>query len=356
MDKNGSLQVIDIEKELKKLWDENEHEKKVKACLFTLIVYVREGQRGDTIRQITQSIIQEFPCRMISIFERSSLKDHLSTEVSQYTSLEGGVLIASDQISITASPNYLERIPFIVTPEIVPDLPVYIIWGADLQNCPLLKAFEKLATKIIFDADCSPPLPSYSKTIYEKIGKVPYELQDFHWALSGGWRECLFQGFNNEEGVRFLGSIESVHIVFNDIETNTGLLNDTLAWYVQAWLASSLNWKLKSCRFSERKAEYTSLAGPINVELNSARSNNFFQSAILSIEIKNRTGDTYAFMRHPDRDKVILHVTRKNICDLPALFPFPDLQRGFNFMRELFFFVESDHYAKTLKCLSELKG
>lgn len=348
------VQIIDIEKELKRLWEENDHEKKVKACLFTLIVYVKDCIRGDYIREVTKSISKEYPCRLISIHERK--EKCFTTEVSQHTNLEGGVLIASDQITITASPDYLERIPYIITPEIVPDLPVYVIWGAALTNNPLLAALEKFATKIIFDAESAPPLPLYSKTLYEKIGKVPYGLQDIHWALSAGWRECLYQAFNNEEGLRFLKQIKTVKITYNDIEAKSTPFHDTLAWYVQAFLAAQLDWKLTTCKQDAKKVSYTSPSGPVEMQLAPEKNKNFFSGAILSIEIVNQNGDIYSFIRHKDHDKVILHVTKKNVCEMPAVFPFPDYQRSFNFVRELFFFVESDHYAKTLKCLSEIKG
>jgi glucose-6-phosphate dehydrogenase assembly protein OpcA len=332
--------VIDIEKELKKLWDENKNEKKIKACLFTLIVYSGDSIRGDYIREITRRVTCEYPCRMISIHERSADEDCFTIQVAQNSSLAGGSLIASDQIFITASPGFLERIPYVVVPEIVPDLPVYIIWGADAaKKSAILAELEKYATKIIFDAESSSSsLRDYARAISEKIGKVSYVLQDFHWALSAGWRECLFQAFNKEEGIRFLKSLEQVKITYNAAKSESIPKTDTVARYIQGWLAAELEWR------------------GVNVELVPTVNNTFTSSSILSIEMRSKRGDTYLFIRHPDRDKVILHVTKKESCELPAIYPFPDFQRGFNFIRELFFFVESVQYAKMLGAIcSSLK-
>lgn len=356
MGDTGGVHIIDIDGELKKLWDEQKHEKKIKACLFTLILYTKEVVRGDYLREINRSIIQEFPCRIISIMELGKDKKNiLTTEVLQHTSLEGGTLIASDHISITASRDYLDRISFIVLPEIVPDLPVYSIWGAEVtKHLPLLGELEKASTKVIFDAESSPSLSAYSEALYARIGHVPCQIVDIHWALLAGWRECLFQAFSREEGLRFLESVNSLKITFNDVEAKTLPARDTLSWYLLAWLAARMRWNLASSDIKKREVGYRSKAGSVAVRIIPEKNSKFHSSSILSIELSNAAGDSYIFRRHPDLDKVVIHVTRKNTCELPFIFPFPDFARGSNFMRELFFQAESDHYKKTLERLKEL--
>jgi len=311
------IRIVDIEKELKRLFDETKSEKKIKACLFTLIVYSTDNERGEYIRAITSSITKQHPCRTLSI--RESKGERFTIDVSQHTNPEGDVLITSDHIDITASEGYLERVPYVVIPEIVPDLPVYIIWGTDVtKECSVLDELEKFATKIIFDAESSQSLPDYCRTILNKIGKVSYEIQDIEWTVLSGWRECLAEAFNKEEGIRFLENVRQVTITYNH--------SDVLAKYLEAWLGSCLNWKA-------------------DVKLQESSSKVFFKGAILSLEMDG----TYTFARHPDHDKIILHITREKICELPQVFPFPDYQRDFNFIRELFFFVESPHYKNTLE-------
>lgn len=348
------MNIVDIDKELKNLWNENKNEKKIKACLFTLIVYSTESIRGDYIREIMHSITQEFPCRIISIQEQSH-DTGLTVEAFQHTSFEGNSLIVSDRIAILSSPEYFDRVPFIVIPEIVPDLPVFVIWGADVTSkSPVLSELEKYATKIIFDAESSPSLPANSKTIYNKLGTGPYLCQDFHWALSSGWRECISQAFSNEEGMGFLKLLSSIKLVFNDIEAKSSPAHDTVAWYIQAWLAGQLGLQIKSVQ--GRSLSYISATGPVDVEIIPEISKKFVSSSVLSILMTNRSGDTYQFLRHPDKDKVIVHITRKNMCEMPSVYPFPDFQRESNFIRELFFFAESPHYANTLKQLAGITG
>ncbi|CRX38116.1 glucose-6-phosphate dehydrogenase assembly protein OpcA [Estrella lausannensis] len=356
MGKESSVHIIDIDGELKKLWDEQKHEKKIKACLLTLIIYTRDDVRGDYLREINRSIIKEFPCRIISITELGEdVTNVLTTEVSQHTSLEGGTLIASDQITIRASSEYIERIPFIVLPEIVPDLPVYSIWGAPVSpSNALLTELEKASTKVIFDAESSPPLSAFSKVLYQKLGKVPCGIADIHWAIAAGWRECFYQAFNREEGMRFLETVNKVKVTFNDTEAKTLPARDTLSWYFQAWLAGRMRWTLLKTDHAKRETSYQSKSGVVSLQIVPEKNPKFHSSSILTIELTNPSGDSYIFTRHPDWDKVVVHVTRKNTCELPFVFPYPDFSRGSNFMRELFFQAESDHYKRTLEKLSEL--
>ena len=347
-----AMMITDIEKELKRLWDENKHEKKIKACLFTLIIYSTECPRGEIIREVTQSLIQEYPCRIISIDERLSEKC-LNVQVFQHTTLEGESLIACDRIQITASQEYLQRIPFIVIPEIVPDLPVYMIWGSDVvKENPVLEELEKYATKIVFDAGSSASLTDFSKILYHKIGTVPYMLQDFHWVLTIGWRKCLFQTFSSEEGINFLKAVTSMKITFNDVLNQKEPLVEIIAWYLQAWLAGQLNWSLQAVQ--NRTITYASQTGPIRVDLIPEISKKYTHGAILSIEIKNQSGETYLFIPLPEKDKVTVYITHQKHCEMPLIYPFTDLQRRYNFVRELFFFGESPHYVKTLKQLAEV--
>lgn len=145
----------EIQPELDRIWESLEGTSKMRASLFNLVFYTEKRERAEYIHTIAQNLIERFPSRVIFI-TTSEEQDFLNTRVSVMSAGD----IACDLIEIDVSGPSIERIPFIILPHILPDLPIYVIWGEDpAGQDPLFEQMQKLATKMIFDSEATEDLP-----------------------------------------------------------------------------------------------------------------------------------------------------------------------------------------------------
>ncbi len=90
-----------------------------------------------------------------------------------------------DFIQIEASKQTQSKIPFIILPHLLPDLPLYILWAEDpVQDNPISHEMEKWATRIIFDSEVTDNLPAFARTLLDHspaIVKSPISIGD-------GWK------------------------------------------------------------------------------------------------------------------------------------------------------------------------
>ena len=157
-------------------------------------------------------------------------------------------LVACDQIVITSSFQNLKRIPFIVIPHLVPDLPIYLIWGQD-PNCDseLLPAFEKFATRLIFDSECTQNMQQFSSQILKKIESIKIDFVDRNWALIGSWRKVLSTAFDPPEKMEALRLSKRIEITYNDRKTDFISQCETQSLYLQAWLSGPAGLEIRVC-------------------------------------------------------------------------------------------------------------
>ena len=154
-----------IETELIKIWEELAKENKMRASLFNLIVFNRLSARTDYIRSIVQKVVEKFPCRTLFVSQDPDAKQtYLKTAVSVVIPKAEESTVACDQIDIGVAGSELERVPFLLLPHILPDLPIYLLWAEDpSQPHPLFSPLIRLATRIIFDSESADNLLSFSR-------------------------------------------------------------------------------------------------------------------------------------------------------------------------------------------------
>ncbi len=167
-----TVTVDQIESKLLSIWDSLAKDKKTRARLFNLIVYTKLNDRIDYFRESVQKIIENYPCRILFVTsDPDSTKEYLTASVSVIT-LPGNPHIACDYIEIGVAGKDYERVPFVILPHIVPDLPVYLLWTEDpcLKN-PLFESFEKLSRRVLFDSESSDNIFNFGDVVLEYWSK-----------------------------------------------------------------------------------------------------------------------------------------------------------------------------------------
>ena len=56
-----------VEQKLSSIWDELKRTGQLRACLFNLILYTPLCKRSEYIKNISQTVLKKFPCRIILI-------------------------------------------------------------------------------------------------------------------------------------------------------------------------------------------------------------------------------------------------------------------------------------------------
>lgn len=324
----------------------------IKACLFNLVVYAQEGKRAAYLKDLEKSILEKFPCRII--FIQAQANDPKMLEVSHNEQKENRKFNC-EELVIRAGSEMLSKVPFMVIPQLVPDLPIYLLWGQDpTSDQEILPQLKHYATKLIFDSECSINLQSFAKEMLIFMKKLDTEVMDLNWAAISGWRDALATVFDNEELINSLKKSTSINIVYNNQGTEYLRSHETKAIYLQTWLASRLNWKFQSSKLegNRRISRYKNGGGELVVTLIPEKEEALPAGSIMSFEA-TYDGCEFQILRKQAQSKVLVHQTQNDRCELPYAVSMPDIKHRSTFMREIFYQAVNGHYRGMLEMIAQ---
>lgn len=360
-EKQIDIKIPNIEKELAgalAATSYKENNKSSKACLFTLVIYAYEERRVNYLQELVETILDKFPCRIIFIKANSSIDEsYFRVMVSNVNSGQSTSAVTCDQIIIETSYDQIFRVPFVIIPHIVPDLPLYLLWGhnpfEDKQIFPHLKPY---ATRVIFDSECADSIMNFCKEMEHNLATLHMDIMDISWALTSNWRDLLIQLFDTPDKVEDLTAIKSIIINYNAHTTDTTHHPEIRPLYLQAWLACCLGWKFSEMEYFDTSPVYTYVGNvhPSIVALCPSVHKDLPSGAITGIDIETTNGTSYVLSRNESLSQVLVHISTKEACQLPFTLPLPNVHRGLTFMREIFFNTLGDRYKGMLKVLSEI--
>jgi len=336
-------QIVDpekIEAELIKLW-EGLAKEKIRACLFNLIVFNELSSRTDYIRTIVQKVSEKYPCRVIFISsEKSSDKNYLKTAVS----VVGRGFIACDYIDIGVSGSEIEKVPFLILPHLIPDLPITLLWTENPSTPnPLFTPLTKLSNRTIFDSESADNLIKFAnQTLAFKK-----ETADLNWARIEGWRDLISSIFRNEKD---LDQIQDVRITYNSRVTESFCHTQVQSLYFLSWLAGRLKWNFqnmtKDLHFSfENK----------NAEIHPALWEQIGSGTILSVDIATKDGRLFQCARDPvEYHHVMIHQSSSEKCELPYRYILGTTASGHSLTQEIMNQGTSSHFIEMLKNLIKM--
>jgi glucose-6-phosphate dehydrogenase assembly protein OpcA len=350
--------IVDIKEELDKLWDAQKESGQNRACLFNLIVFVNDSKRAVHIRDMIHPLLEKFPCRIFFIQSDDIFgHEYLNIRVSAELIGRDHMKIACEQINIETSPFQLSKIPFLILPHLVPDLPIYLLWGQDpTTEKEVLPYFETFASRLVFDSDCIHNLQQFSEAMLSQMDSLKIDIMDISWGLSGCWRDVLGQTFDSPEKIHELNLSKDIQIAYNRQANDEGVQQEMQAIYLQAWLATRLNWRFLSMQKEDhtRKIKYSNGANEILITLNSEINTQLKAGSILGIDIATIDDHFFFISRREKLSKVVVHISSLDQCELPFSISLPNMQRGSLFMKEIFYLPVSNQYQEILKLLSQV--
>jgi len=354
------IQPADIESELERIWKSLQGTNKMRACLFNLIIYAKKNERVNYLTEVVQKIIEKFPSRVIFItHDDDAEKEQMRTNVSAMTADEGENAIVCDLIDIEVTSSYLERVPFIVLPHILPDLPVYLVHVDDpsIDN-PICRKLEHLADRIIFDSESTTNLPAFAKAVLRNQESSQADVADLNWARIEGWRQLFASVFKAKDDLQLLLSTTTIHIRYNSTPTESLCHTNIQSIYLQGWIACQLGWKLQ--KITEEGGillfDYETEHFPVRIFLEGAKMQELAPGRIIAVEIETDHQYRFSFKRDISYlNHILIEKSTPEMCALPSHFVFDKDVSGQSLVKEVCHKGTSNHYRNLLILLSSIK-
>lgn len=337
-----------IESELLKIWEDLAKDNTMRASLFNLVVFNRLSSRTGYVQNIVQKVLEKFPCRTLFISEDPKPgQNYLKTAVSIVIPKAEESTIACDQIDIGVAGSALERVPFLVLPHLIPDLPTSLLWTDDVSIDHLL--FDPLldwTVRLIVDSECSNDLNGFAKKLLHIQEKRRIDVADLNWARTQGWRDLIASTFDIPKRVDLLREITSVKITYNAQNPPFFCHLKVQAFYLLAWLSSRLGWK-KTGSFA-----FTSNGKTIDVSIVPATWEKLGAGTVIGVEIETACGNRFVASRIPERYHYVkIHLASKDSCELPYEFVLGQTATGHSLVNEICMKGTSSHFLDVLKTI-----
>jgi len=320
--------VSTIDAELTRIWESLEKSNKIRASLFNLIFFTKKSEREKYFRTIAQRVIEKFPSRVIFITANS--EDELRSHVSVVPIGEEGT--ACDFIEIEVGEKLLDRVPFVILPHILTDLPIYVTWAEESTGGPLFEKLKQLADRMIFDSRATRSLSQFAQNLLS----LECDVGDLNWARTENWRKLLASTFYTQERLSALKECTEVQIVYNG--------EPTQALYLRGWLATQLGWQLKKEKAS------------VKVTLYSEENNSLPSGMILSVDLHTSSQEHFSFGRDLQiPNQIHMRFSTLEKCDIPLLYLFPKEESGASLVKEICYKGTSKHFLHLLQQMKEHK-
>jgi glucose-6-phosphate dehydrogenase assembly protein OpcA len=325
-------ELIDIDAELKRATLAAEGKQSVRASLFTLILYVNEGSRAEHFKNLIEKVIAKFPCRVITI--TATQTSGLKTGVT-ITSI-GSSNIYCEQISLSFSKEFANRVPFLVVPHLLSDLPVHLLWTEDPQKeNALFQDLAKWSTRILFDANCTHNLCGFGQSVLHLFQKG-HDVRDLDWSLLSSWRHVLAQTFHDERALKTLKEASEIKITAHE--------DGVEALYLHTWLAALFKWEV------QKKEDHITLYKTNRGELAVIHIPNK-ELCIQEMEVSQQTEGTHYQLTLEKGGNVRVLFSDREQCNLPVFDRLLLTKEEDALTREFFYPSSQLHYLLMLQKL-----
>lgn len=313
-----------------------------KACLFNLVVYAEKETQENYLNEIIHDIISKYPARVIVI------SAHDGETKIQKSTFEKSAFPLYEKVTVQLSKKAIHDISLFVLPYLITDYPVYLLYhGNPSKEANVFNSLIKLSNRLIVDSGRSENLNQFVSTMIEQVAKQKIEICDINWARISGWRLILANLFDEHQLVG-AASIKLVEITYQ----NADFLNQ--AFYLQAWLASSLSLQFVEQKKVDSGLELSYLDGKKQVLIRLiSKSKGNGEDAISTVKVTSNANRIYDIKRIEDESLVHVQICTSDACDPPFTVFFPNFHKGNSYLTQLLYSSTSQQYCNMLHHLTE---
>lgn len=327
-----------------------------RACLFTLLVVATDLDKAGRSQQLVHMIAKKFPCKILFISINSFHPENtLLTNRSVMTTTNGGGPISCDLLTIEASADQINKLPFLIIPELLADLPTFLLCAESPFALPVsFHMLNRYIHRTIFEVNDITNYSTFFRSLAEYVKTNP--VVDLNWAKIEPWRSTLFRLFHTEDKLNQLRQLEKIDIRYIRRASHHGASTELQAMLVQAWLASRLGWQVESVEIKENRTaiQYKDSAHhSFILQLLPAESHFLEEGMIESIEMNTSDELHYLISYELDDKHIVVHSSSRDRCAIPYTFFVGSLHRGGTLPLELFQPCSSTHYLPTIEYLAQ---
>lgn len=330
-------ELIDIEKELIKLRDQQIGEKKIRSALFTLIIYAKKDNHLQDLQTLAKSVISRFPCRILFVINDPKGSDFIRTSVSSEGLGKNHLNVYCEQIKIEVAGSYCDRDYYLVLPHLLCDLPVYLLWTDQLSlDNSFFKKISPLVSRVIIDSDTYYDLNVYCKSLLTFMNTCSCSCGDLNWSALSGWRLILNNIFSNPEMSALLLEPKNIKITYQEGGGKNALIE---AFFFAAWIASSLNWQLESYEEHERhiRLGFRSTNFQVPIILTACEEDTRPTKSLAACEIESQINQArIVFKRRAASRQVAIQYSDTQQCVLPFFTFLAGNEEGREIIDEIF--------------------
>lgn len=322
----------------------------ITGYLFNMVIYAHDERRTEYFSNLVHAFIEKYPCRLIFINGNDNTNED-PLEIGRAPCTAGEVC---DRLMVSASLSTLTQVPFLILPYLIPDLPIYLIWGQNpTSENKILPHMQKLASRLVYDAECVHDLRDFSKKMLSKIEELPIDFMDVGWAEISGWRDAITKTFHSPQKVALLQQSRRILIKYNRLQDPFFKHFATQAIYFQGWLAAQLKWKYQSISYEGDIISI--LYNNREVILQPQKRASLSHGSLFEVEFLTSENLSITLSLAEIQSKILVYFSAPEKCELPFSVPFPDVQKGLTAMKEIFYYRTSEHYSNMLRTLSEVE-
>lgn len=314
----------------------------MKAALFNLLLYTHGDAHLAYFKEVARLVREQFPCRIlfIQLIGESASPGPSATIQTDVQDCE--------LIPISVPEADWAHVPLLVFPQLIPDTPIYLLWGEDPSiGFPLFTLLGKLANRLILDSQLTKNFGTFCQDLLNRIQAQTIScIVDMNWARISGWLEVIGQTFDSPERLSQLAAASHVKISYHSPQTSSFLFSERQAVYLQAWLSYRLGWQFRS--FKGSILEYQSRSSTVQIHL-CPKENPALQSGeITDLEVLGQA-DYLCDLSRIEENQVRVYSANQNQCTIPFNLQLPTARSGRRFMQELFYQKMHPDYPNVLK-------
>ncbi|PCI74879.1 hypothetical protein COB21_06280 [Candidatus Aerophobetes bacterium] len=345
--------VADIEKTLEEIWQSFQGTNKMRASLFNLVIFTEKNKRSLYLDKIAHKVIEKFPSRIIFIqIDDENKENKIQTTVSLINAGKDNSDIVCDLIDILAPKKLAEKVPFIVLSHLLPDLPIYFLYGSNIDTKEtIFSQIEPLSEKVIVDSEAALKITSFAKITLDYHKKQKAKIADLNWERIHSFRTLFATIFKSQEDLAHLKTTEEIHLKYNNAKNTYFEHHHIQASYFQAWISVCLGWTITSIKGKNGifTFDYKSSKGSPRITLSPCKMENVLPGRICSVHLKTAKAD-FKIDRNPKSPHcLIIEKSLKTECFLPSLYMIDKETSGQSLINELAHAGVNEHYIKTLK-------
>jgi glucose-6-phosphate dehydrogenase assembly protein OpcA len=221
----------------------------LRARLSNLLIFCNQSGLADTVAQAIPDIVALHPARVLLLVGESGSDAPLQASLSLWTHAGTKLKISSEKVTLRASGQHVDQLPFAARELIIGDLPINLWWAAPVPPPlagHLLYELAEYAQQLIYDsigwvepARGVVATSAWLTKVERSAGQGPWRVaSDLNWRRLKFWRRTLAQALNPNTAP---GALESI----TDVLVEHGPHAVIQAWELVSWLASCLGWTVQ---------------------------------------------------------------------------------------------------------------